>query len=288
MTLSYGLPLAVIRARINLSSVLGGEDPMVGWQIATDGFEDAKRNGSRDMMTVMGMNAVGNAIRVGEWDSAAATVAELAATDLAPPDRYLVDCLITLFDALRGRPFDASLERAEAFARTTDEPQVVGQISSTRAWLALVGGQFGEAFDESMADAEMNPPNAAEQLPVAARAALWAGRADDAKKAADQLAAIGVHGRAINASLRTIEAGLGALTGDAEMATVGYRDAIRQWRDIGAAFDLALCELDFVKFVGGENPDAKAAAEEAEGIFQRLGAPAFVQRLNDAVGLPVV
>jgi tetratricopeptide (TPR) repeat protein len=287
MTLSYGLPLAVIRARINLSSVLGGEDPMVGWQIATDGFEDAKRNGSRDMMTVMGANAVGNAIRVGEWDSAAATVAELATTDLAPPDRYLVDCLITLFDALRGRPFGDSLERAEAFARTTDEPQAVGQIRSIRAWLALVGGQFGEAFDESMADAEMNPPNAAEELPMAARAALWAGRTDDAKKAADQLASIGVHGRAINASLRTIEAGLAALTGDTEMATVGYRDAIRQWRDIGAAFDLALCELDFVKLVGGENPDAKAAAEEAESIFRRLDSPPFLQRLNDAVGLPV-
>ena len=72
-----------------------------------------------------------------------------------------------------------------------------------------------------------------------------------------------------------------------DQATGGYRDAIRQWRDIGAAFDLALCELDFVKFVGGENPEAKAAAEEAKSIFQRLGAPAFLQRLNDAVGLPV-
>ena len=122
---------------------------------------------------------------------------------------------------------------------------------------------------------------------MAARAALWAGKADDARRAADLLASIGIHGRAINASLRTIEAGIEALTGETEQATAAYRDAIRQWRDIGAAFDLALCELDFVKFVGGENPDAKAAAEEAEGIFQRLGAPAFLKRLNEAVGLPV-
>jgi class 3 adenylate cyclase/tetratricopeptide (TPR) repeat protein len=287
MTLSYGLSMATIRARINLSSVLSIEDPMVGWQIATDGFEDAKRNGSRDMMTVMGANSMGNAIRIGEWDSAAATVAELAATELAPPDRYLVDCMISLVDALRGRPFEASLERAETFARTTDEPQVVGQINSTRAWLALVGGEFGDAFAAAWANAEINPANVAEDMPVAARAALWAGKADDARTAADQLASIGVHGRAINASLTTIEAGLAALKGDTDHATGGYRDAIRQWRDIGAAFDLALCELDFVKFVGGENPEAKAAAEEAESIFQRLGAPAFLQRLNDAVGLPV-
>jgi class 3 adenylate cyclase/tetratricopeptide (TPR) repeat protein len=287
MTISSGLPMATIRARINLSSVLSIEDPMVGWQIATDGFEDAKRNGSRDMMTVMGLNAVGNALRVGEWDSAGAIAAELAATELAPPDRYLVDCVATLIDALRGRPFEASLERAEAFARTTDEPQAVGQMKSTRAWLALVGGEFGEAFDEAWADALINRSNASEDLPVAARAALWAGNAGDAKRAEDELASIGIHGRAINASLRTIEAGLAALAGDTETATTGYRDAIRQWRDLGTVFDLALCELDFVKFVGGENPDAKAAAEEAESIFRRLGAPAFLQRLNDAVGLPV-
>jgi class 3 adenylate cyclase/tetratricopeptide (TPR) repeat protein len=287
MTLSYGLPMATIRARINLSSVLSIEDPMVGWQIATDGFDDAKRNGSRDMMTVMGANSVGNALRVGEWDSAAATTAELAATDLTAPDRYLVDCIVTLMDALRGRPFDASLERAEAFARTTDEPQAVGQMKATRAWLALVAGEFGEAFDEAWDNGAINPSNLADDMPVAARAALWAGRPDDAKRAADALGSIGVHGRAINASLRTIEAGIAALNGETEPATAAYRDAIRQWRDIGTAFDLALCELDFVKFVGGENPDAKAAAEEAESIFRRLDAPAFLQRLNDAVGLPV-
>jgi class 3 adenylate cyclase/tetratricopeptide (TPR) repeat protein len=287
MALSYGLPLAIIRARINLSSVLSIEDPMVGWQIATDGFEDAKRNGSRDMMVVMGTNAIGNAIRVGEWDSAAATLAELATTELAAPDRYLVDCTISLMDALRGRPVEASLERAEAFAQTTDEPQMVSQLRLTKAWLALLGGRFGEAFDEAWADAASNPSSAAENLPMAARAALWAGRVDDAKEAADKRASMGLHGRALNASMRTIEAGLAAVTGDTENATTGYREAIRQWRDLGTAFDLALCELDFVKFVGGENPDAKAAAEEAEGIFQRLGAPAFLQRLNDAVGLPV-
>jgi len=287
MTISYGLPLATIRARINLASVLTIEDPMLGWQIATDGFEEAKRNGSRDMMTVMGANAVGNALRVGEWDSAANTTAELGATELSAPDRYLVECIITLTDALRGRPFEATLERAEAFARTTDEPQVVGQIKSLRSWLALLAGEFGKAFDEAWENTSINPSNLADDLPVAARAALWAGRPDDAKRAAGGLASIGVHGRALNASLRTIEAGLAALSGEAEQATVLYRDAMRQWRDIGAAFDLALCELDFVKFVGGENPDAKAAAEEAEGIFQRLGAPAFLQRLNDTVGLPV-
>ena len=172
MALSYGLPMATIRARINLSSVLSVEDPMVGWQIARDGFEDAKRNGSRDMMTVMGLNSVGNALRVGEWDSAGAVAAELAATELAPPDRYLVDCIMTLTDALRGRPFEESLGRAEAFAKTTDEPQTVGQIRSVRAWLALMAGEFGKAFEEAWADAASV---GARLRLAAARAALVGG-----------------------------------------------------------------------------------------------------------------
>jgi hypothetical protein len=96
-----------------------------------------------------------------------------------------------------------------------------------------------------------------------------------------------VHGRAVNASLRTIDGGAAALASRMEEAATAFREAIRQWRDLGALFDLALCELDFVRFVGGENPDAKAAGEEAREIFTRLGAPAFLERLNEAVGLPV-
>jgi class 3 adenylate cyclase/tetratricopeptide (TPR) repeat protein len=287
MSTSYGLPYAAIRARINLSSVLTIEDPMLGWQLAAAGFDDAKRNGSRDMMTVMGGNAAGNAIHVGEWDSATEILGEMLAAELAPPDRYLVDCLAATIDALRGRPFDASLERAESYARTTDEPQAVAQIKSVRALLALIDGRFGEAYMESVSNARENRANAPEDLPLAARAALWAGKPEQAQEAADELRTLGTHGRAMNAALRAVDAGIAATTGHPEDGAAAFRDAIRQWRDLECWWDLALCELDFVRFVGGENPDAKAAAEEARAVFSRLGAPAFLRRLNEAVGLPV-
>ena len=287
MSTSYGLPYATIRARINLASILTIEDPMRGWQIAGAGFEDAKRNGSRDMMTVMGANAASNAVRVGEWDRAVEIVAELTSVELAPPDRYLVDCLAATLDALRGRPFEASVERAEVYARTSDEPQVVSQLMSTKALLALIEGRFDEAYQHALASTTANPSNAPEDLLVMARASMWAAKPERAKEAADRLRAIGAHGRAVNAGLRFIDAGVAAASGRADEAAAAYRDAIRQWRDIECWWDLALCELDFVKFVGGENPDAKAAADEARGIFTRLGAPAFLRRLNESVGLPV-
>ena len=284
---AYGLSYAATRARINLSSILSFDDPATGLEIALAGFEDVKRSGDRAQMVVMGVNSVGNALRVGQWDLARGVLNDLLAADLAPPDQYLAEAIVTVLDALQGRPFAATLERAEAFARTTDEPGVASQIGGVRAWLALLDGRFADAHDAAWASTRVNPANANEDMPVAARAALWAGRADQARTTADHLRALGWHGRAINASLRTIDAGVAALSGEVEEAAAGYRDAIRQWRDLETTFDLALCELDFVRVVGGENPDAKAAADEARSILTRLGAVPLLRQLDAAVGLPV-
>jgi hypothetical protein len=73
--------------------------------------------------------------------------------------------------------------------------------------------------------------------------------------------------------------------GNQDEAAATFRDAMRQWRELECWFDLALCELDFVNFVGGESPDVESAANEARAIFTRLGSPALLQRLDEAVGL---
>jgi class 3 adenylate cyclase/tetratricopeptide (TPR) repeat protein len=284
---AYGLSYATTRARINLSSILSFDDPATGLQIALTGFEDVKRSGDRAQMVVMGVNSVGNAVRVGEWDLARGVLNDLLAADLAPPDQFLAEAIVTILDALQGRPFAATLERAEAFARTTDEPGVQSQIGGVRAWLALLDGRLTDARDAAWASTRINPANTTEDMPMAGRAELWAGQADQARETADHLRALGWHGRAINASLRTIDAGVAALTGEADEAAASYRDAIRQWRDLETPFDLALCELDFVRLVGGENPDAKAAVDEARAIFTRLDATPLLRMLNEAVGLPV-
>ncbi len=287
MSTSYGLSYAVLRARINLSSVLSVEDPSAGWRIASEGFEEAKRAGMVEMMTTMGANAAETAIHLGEWDRADAIFEDMLAAELAPSDRFVADVFAALLDVLRERPFDAVLARAQGFAKTSTEPSVIAQLHSLKGWTALAEGRFADAHAEESAAATINPGLAASELPVAARAALWAGNPTQAREAADQLRSLGTHGRAINANLRGVDAGVAALTGQPEEAAVAYRDAMRQWRDLECWFDLALCELDFVRFVGGESPDIMAAAEEARGVFTRLGASGFLRCLNEAVGLPV-
>jgi hypothetical protein len=81
-------------------------------------------------------------------------------------------------------------------------------------------------------------------------------------------------------------AGIAAVEGQREDAATMYAEAIGHWRELGSAFDLALAELDLVKFVGGERPDVLAAAEEARRTFESIGSPALLRRLDETLGLP--
>ena len=286
MSSSYGLPNAVLRARINLASVLSLEDPVAAWKIAAQGFEDAKRAGTVEMMTTMGGNAAESALHAGEWESAQYLLTELADVDLAPSDRFVADGFAAFADVLRGRPHDAWLARMEAFAATSEEPQVKYQLTATKAWIAFMEGRFADAHALFATGMEILKGGISSDEPMMARSALWAGLAEQAQSAADAQRRAGTHGRWINAAARATAAGIAAMTGHPEEAAAGYRDAMRQWRELGCWFDLALCELDFVKFVGGESPDIEAAASEARATFTRLGAPGFLKRLDEAVGLP--
>jgi tetratricopeptide (TPR) repeat protein len=285
MSASYGLPNAILRARINLSSVLTLEDPVDSWKIAAEGFEDAKRAGTVDLMTTMGSNAAESALHTGEWESAESILGELVEVDLAPSDRFIADGFTAVAAVLSGRPYDAALARVEAFAATSEEPAVVSQLNATRGWIAFVEGRFADAHTCYATALDALKGGISADEPMRARAALWAGKPELAQEAADAQQRAGSHGRGINASTRTTQAGIAALTGHKDEAAVAYRDAMHQWRELESLFDLALCELDFVKFVGGESPEVEAAASEARAIFTRLGAPALLKRLDEAVGL---
>ena len=107
--------------------------------------------------------------------------------------------------------------------------------------------------------------------------------------ARDDLAAVdasGVHGPAVEADRRTIQAGLAALDGHPADALRLYREALRTWHDLGLAWDEALCQLDMVFLLDPDHPEVQAAAESAREILTRLGAKPFLARLDARVVLP--
>ena len=116
--------------------------------------------------------------------------------------------------------------------------------------------------------------------PRAARCALWSG---DGSGARDDLAIIdasGVHGAAVEADRRTIQAGLAALDGHPADALRLYREAVRTWHDLGLAWDEALCQLDMVFLLDPDLPEVRVAAESARETLLRLGAKPFLARLD--------
>jgi tetratricopeptide (TPR) repeat protein len=155
--------------------------------------------------------------------------------------------------------------------------------ASLAALVAFSAGRLGDARAAFRRDAELQTSALPLSLPWAARAALWAG---DGAAARDDLAALdesGFNGPAIQADRRTIRAGIAALEGRPADALTLYREALRAWRDLGLAWDEALCALDMALLLDSADPEVRAAAEAAREILVRLEAAPFIARLDAAL-----
>ncbi len=283
---SYGLNWLAVRARVNLSGSLSLEDPEAGLRIGLDGLEDARRTGNRDMITTLSVNAAGVAMRQGQFNVSGPIFEEALGLDLDPPDRFVLLASVIIQRAILGEPFQQLLDEASAFAASWQEANAKAELDSSLGWVELMAGHFDEAHAASMRSVNLNPGSAAEDVPVAARAALWAGKPQLAADAAQVLRDQGNHGRTIHAGIRGIEACLAAQEGRLDEAVEGFGEVTRQWRDLGTLFELALVDLDFVKFVGGERPEVRAAADEARTILTEIGSQPLLSRLDEALGLP--
>jgi hypothetical protein len=80
-------------------------------------------------------------------------------------------------------------------------------------------------------------------------------------------------------------AALAALEGRLAEAIAAYRAARSVLAAGGFTLDAALAALDFVFAVGPDVPEARAAAEEARVVFQRVRAKVYLERLDAVVGL---
>ena len=144
----------------------------------------------------------------------------------------------------------------------------------------LVAGRDADAFARGMHAAEASVTVIGVATSLAGHAAAWRGDLADARRAHEALEAGGVHGPALEASRRTMLAAIAALEGRTGEAAGGFRDAARQWRDLGLSFDLALCHLDLLATLGTTGNGATAAADEARMILLELQAEPFLRRLE--------
>jgi hypothetical protein len=117
-------------------------------------------------------------------------------------------------------------------------------------------------------------------LPRIAVGAILGRDAAGARKALDHMAALGTRGRAVDADVVTLRAGVAALDGDRDAAISGYRAGLAAYRDLGLAWDEALLGLQAVTTLGPDEPEARAAGENARSILARLRAEPVLRYLD--------
>jgi class 3 adenylate cyclase/tetratricopeptide (TPR) repeat protein len=285
---SNGFDGTVMRAVGNLASIVRSRDPRMGLASARTGIMLARRLGGRRFLTISVGNGVGCAIRTGDWPWALAELDSTLAEDLDGVDRlYILESSLSI-RALRGDHDEDLIAEMESIVGTSDEPGTVSALWMARLFDAFGSGRLLDAREASHRAGDLVAEYLPLALALAARAALWM---DDASGAAGDLAALdasGVHGPAVDADRKTIRAGIAALEGRSAEAIPIYREALRAWRDLGLAWDEALCGLDMATLLDPSEPEVRAAAESAREILVRLGAKPFIARLDAATSRPTI
>jgi hypothetical protein len=260
-------------------------DPGAGLAMAREGLEIASRRGSTAYGFLMVGNAVSCAIRVGEWAWASALLDEWLANEITG-DFYLelyVDRAV--LTALGGGDSSDDLATAERLVTTVKDSQYPSYCHWARAWAAFADGRLAEARQEAVSAAEVTDFFVPISLPLAARAALWAGDVADANAVLARIDASVIRGQAIALDRVTLGAGIAALEGRRADAIAGYREALRGWRQLGLAFDEAMAALDMAILLAPterEMAEASTAVQAARETLTRIGARPFLARLEAA------
>jgi class 3 adenylate cyclase len=262
-------------------------DPAAGLAMAREGLEIAARTGSVLYAFLMIGNGVSSAIRLGDWAWASDLLDEWIAKDNGAGQFVELFADRAVVRALRGEDPGADIATAEARVAGVADPQYTGYVGWAKAWRELATGRHAAALVSAIAAADTISYFEPIALPLAGRAALWAGDAAGARLVHGRMVEARWAGRALDIDRATLAAGLAALEGRRAEAVSGYREAIRGWRQLGPAFDEAAAVVDLATLLAPtdrEMPEAAGAIAAARETLTRLGAAPFLARLDAGPG----
>jgi class 3 adenylate cyclase/tetratricopeptide (TPR) repeat protein len=278
----HRLAYTLLRAITNRAAMESSRDPRAALEIGRAGLAAARRLGRWD--AVVTENAAWAAVRVGEWAWGLDLLDEALTHDFESADRAELLTNSVVFHAYLGNPTEALLAEVEGLTAGATDPYRLANLEWARASVAFAEGRLREARERWRRGIVLLA--APDNLPLPARVALWDRDADAARADLVELDASGIHGPALEADRMTIRAGLAALEGRTADALALYREALRAWRDLGLAWDEALCGIDMAMVLDPAEVGGQAAVEIARGILSRLGARPFLERLEAAIHSP--
>ena len=261
-------------------------DPAAGLQLGREGLEIARRIGS----TSYGFQMVGNgvicAIRVGEWDWARALLDEWLPPDASGIWYSELHWDRALLRLLAGGDASGDLGRATELRAGITDPQFESYDEWVHGWDAFTQGRFTEARERARAASDRTTYFHPLADPLEARAAVWEGNVYAAQHALARLAQTTYRGLALAEDVRTIRAGVAALEGRPAEALTLYRESLRAWQSLRLAWDHALAAIDAAALLRSDDPEIRAATDEARATLTQLGARPYLARLEAALGAP--
>ncbi len=273
-----GLSDLELRGRVNLSFAAASDDPQLAYRTAREGLDLSLKLGMHAYQYYLLGNATELAIRMGDWEWALAELEEARA-------RSELDFAARMRQAellgLRGHDTQAVLQRLADETAEMTELQAQSAVGEVRAVVAFARGEPQAALQFAQAAYRTSLAPDATSIETAIRAAAFLG---DAAAVTDALGAIESRpGRVTGVVRREGHAALAALAGRRREALAGFLDAARRWDELGLAVEAALARLTLVTVLGTADPEARAAAEEARVVFDRVGATPLLDRLSDAM-----
>jgi len=279
-----GFVSAELRARNNLAATLATREPRRATEMQRENLELARRVGDRYVANVISLAVTSGAWLLGDgWDAALAALTEALARVRDLSEEADVLAAACSFWVARGDATDDALGRLEIAAVQLSDPSAATNLHFVRGDRALVRGDYAEAYEEMLRAADKTAA-AGFYLAEAVRPALWLRDAIRARAVAERLDADpDAHSNVSRVNRAAAWAGIAALEGRRDEAVAGYRDALKHYREFGFEFEVARIELDMLMLLGPDLPDARAVAEEARSVFERVGARPYLERLDATI-----
>jgi class 3 adenylate cyclase/tetratricopeptide (TPR) repeat protein len=276
----HGLTSMANRVNGSLANILALDDPRATAVVEREIVESARRTGRREQESITISNMAEDIRRTGDWDWVVGELERAIRDEDRNVDDLMLESALVEFRQLRGEVGAKEIEDISARLGELEDLDVSTSAYGLQATVALLDGNYAKAAADWIRQADGSDLNAPYALPKAGHSAVLAKDATLAQQILDRLAVLGTRGRAIEADIDGIRAGIAGLRGDRGAALAGYRDVRSRFADLGLDWDLALMALPAATTLGTDDPVVAGWLSEARGTFERLKARPMIALLD--------
>ena len=282
----HGLTEASLRVATQLMNMTALDDPRATLEQEREVLVLSRRLGRRGLANTVLANITEDVRRIGGWDD----VIEEVTANIEPGSRDVSSVMLSAARALliawRGELDEAAAAAMLTELEALDDSDITSSAADLRGVLAFVRGDPGGAAQAWITNADMSKLNTWYALPKAGLAAVLAADATLATSILERLTALNARGRALEADMVAIQAGIDGLRGDREAAMSAYRLARGAFHDLGLIWDEALAAISAGRTLGTTDAEVKGWLADARKTMAAFKARPLVDLIDDLAGPP--